>query len=246
MSERIAIVAAMEREVRPLVKGWEQLSIRGLPAWKSGATVVVCGGIGSQPARLAAESVVAMHRPTRLISAGFAGSLEEDLNPPDVVFASRVLDAVSKLVFTCEGFHERDAEPEHKQATLLTVSSIAEVLSKQEMARQFAAQIVDMEAAAVAEVAVRNGIRFHAIKAISEGLHFPLPPIQPFVSPTGGFRTGRFLLYIALRPHFWGPVRQLKRTTSWAAKELCRSLDATCRNMGTLQAASTATQGIGC
>jgi hypothetical protein len=53
------------------------------------------------------------------------------------------------------------------------------------------------------------------------------------------------LFHIAFRPHFWGPVRQLKRTTSWAAKELCRSLDATCRNMGTLQAASAATQGIG-
>ena len=74
MPERVAIVAAMKREIHPLVHRWERVQVDGLRGWRHGNVLVVCGGIGAGPAQRAAEMVVAAFRPDLLISAGFAGS----------------------------------------------------------------------------------------------------------------------------------------------------------------------------
>jgi nucleoside phosphorylase len=59
---RIGIVAALEREVRPLVKRWRvserEHEGRRFRFFEKDELVVVCGGIGSQAARRAAEAAI--------------------------------------------------------------------------------------------------------------------------------------------------------------------------------------------
>ena len=61
---KLAIVAALEREVRPLVKDWrvaeKEHEGRRFRFFEQGETVLVCGGIGAEPARRAAEAVFAI------------------------------------------------------------------------------------------------------------------------------------------------------------------------------------------
>ena len=56
---RVAIVAALEREVRPLVKDWsvreKEADGRRLRFFEKDDIVLVCGGIGAEAARRAAK-----------------------------------------------------------------------------------------------------------------------------------------------------------------------------------------------
>ena len=216
MPERIAVIAAMEREVRPLVRHWQRVPMDGLPAWRSGDVLVVCGGIGAGPAQRAAEVVVGAFAPEILISVGFAGALDRSHKVPEVFVPAKVIDARS-------GREYRTADTAG-ESTLLTVGAIAGPDSKEEMARLYGAQAVDMEAAAVAQIAYSHGLEFQAVKAISEDVEFPLPSLGPFLTESGEFRTGSFVSHLAVRPRLWAPVWVLRRNAAQAAVALSLAL----------------------
>ena len=64
---RVAIVAALEREVRPLVREWRRVrgkyDGRRFRFFEKDDVVLVCGGIGAGAARRAAEAVIAIYAP---------------------------------------------------------------------------------------------------------------------------------------------------------------------------------------
>ena len=86
---RLAIVAALEREVRPLVKRWrvseKEHDGRRFRFFENRDVVLVCGGIGAVAARRASEAVIAIFDPQVVCSAGFAGALDATLKVGDVV-----------------------------------------------------------------------------------------------------------------------------------------------------------------
>ena len=61
-----------------------------------------------------------------------------------------------------------------------------------------------MEGAAVAQVAKERGLKFAAVKAISDDAAFEMPPMNRFIDENGRFATGRFLMYVALASHDGG------------------------------------------
>src|SRR5260221_2541259 len=81
---KIAIIAAMEREVRPLIRSWKvSTNVRTLEhggrryrLFESGEAGLGCGGIGAEAARRATEAVIREMNPLRVISAGFARALD--------------------------------------------------------------------------------------------------------------------------------------------------------------------------
>ncbi len=122
--------------------------------------VVVAGGIGRNAARRAAEAVVEKYEPTVLISAGIAGALTAKLKVGDVVEGAEVVDADSGVRFRTSG----------GESVIVTVSSVSGPEEKRLLADRYKADVVDMESAAVAEVARKRRIEFKAIKAISDEL----------------------------------------------------------------------------
>ena len=84
MSEKkIAIIAAMEREVGPLIRSWKVRMMeqggRRYRLFENGEAALVCGGIGAEAARRATEAVIREVNPARVISVGFAGALDGSL-----------------------------------------------------------------------------------------------------------------------------------------------------------------------
>ena len=77
---RVAFVAALEREVRPLLKTWRVSTRdhdgRRFRFYENADIVLVCGGIGAAAARRAAEAVIALFEPSMIYSVGFAGALD--------------------------------------------------------------------------------------------------------------------------------------------------------------------------
>src|SRR4249920_2585172 len=95
-SAKVAMVAALEREVRPLVKGWRGIERehegRRFKFFENGQTVLVCGGIGAEAARRATEATIALYRPGLVQSVGFAGALDPALKVGGIFSPSRVID----------------------------------------------------------------------------------------------------------------------------------------------------------
>jgi nucleoside phosphorylase len=223
---KTVIVAAMEREVWPLVRNWKVRAIEHggrryrlfESVFKNGDAALICGGIGAEAARRATEAVIREVKPARVISAGFAGALDsasngsleigQVLEPRTVINAA---DGVRIEIGSGEGI-------------LVSSAIVAGKEQKARLRKAYGANAVDMEAAAVAQGAEARGVEFGALKAISDSADFSLPAMDRFVANDGSFRSASFALHVALRPWLWRTTIALARNSAKASRALCGAL----------------------
>jgi adenosylhomocysteine nucleosidase len=220
---KIAIIAAMEREIAPLVRGWQRGTLssgeRKFVIFDRDQVVAAVSGIGCKNAELAARAVVAQHRPALLISVGLAGALIRSLKVASVFTPNVVVDAVDGAEYRCA------ADPNHVSGgVLVTAVEIAGVEAKRKMVDRFHGLVVDMEAAGVARVAQQEQIGFRCLKAISDEADFVMPPMGKFLNATGEFQTGKFASWVALRPWQWARVAALAQNSKRAISALSERL----------------------
>jgi adenosylhomocysteine nucleosidase len=218
----VGIIAALYREIAPLVRGSDWRSSRrmgpGYQAYEHENVLLVCSGIGGEPARKTAEALIASVSPSVLLSVGLAGALTPTLKAGSIFFPAMVLDAAtgslidSSLMPEVAGFV--------RSGVLVSASGVVSPESKHLLAAKYDGDAVDMEAASVAQVAAKHGARFLALKAISDEYNFPMPDLCPYIDPEGRFLTGRFVLRTALRPSTWPVVGKLASNSGKAAQEL--------------------------
>jgi adenosylhomocysteine nucleosidase len=214
---KTALVAALEREVRPLLKRWKgserAYEGRRFRFFESAGAVLVCGGIGAAAARRATEAVISLYQPMIVMSIGFAGALEPSFRVGDVFIPRRVFD-------TSDG---SSLETGEGTGMLITLSSVASLAQKSKLAAAYRAQAVDMEAAAVGRGAQARGIAFTAVKAISDEADFEMPSMERFIED-GRFLTAKFVAWNAVRPWRWLKVIKVARNASRASDALCEHL----------------------
>ncbi|MGA7401026.1 MAG: hypothetical protein WCC99_02710 [Candidatus Sulfotelmatobacter sp.] len=216
---KVAIIAALHREVRALVKTWARIQRehqgRKFTFFEKDEFVVVCGGVGVESARRAAEAVIALYQPAVVYSVGFAGALDSALRVGDVFAPSVVIDA-------------RDGsrtQLDFGDGTLLTFMAVAAPDQKEKLAQAYGARAVDMEAAAVAAATQAHGIGFGVTKVISDELDFEMPEMARFITMDGQFKSASFIRYAAVRPWLWKRVGILARNSNHAARVLAQQLD---------------------
>ncbi|HME33891.1 MAG TPA: hypothetical protein VKF84_01545 [Candidatus Sulfotelmatobacter sp.] len=212
---KIAIVAALEREVRPLIKEWrvseKEAGGRRFRFFEKDDIVLVCGGIGAEAARRAAEAVIALYAPKVVCSAGFAGALDPDLRVADIIQPRRVINASDGSSVNLN----------RGEGVLVSFGAVASPAQKAKLRDSFSAQAVDMEAASVARAAEARGVGFAAVKVISDEFDFSFPAMERFVDPSGRFLEGRFAWFAAVRPWLWPQVLRLARNSGRASRALC-------------------------
>jgi adenosylhomocysteine nucleosidase len=216
---RIAIVAAMEREVAPLIRSWRVRWIERdghkYKLFENGDTSLVCCGIGPEAARRAAEAVIRETHPDRVVSVGFAGALDPALAVGDIVEPQFVINASDGARIDIGS----------GRGTVVSSGSVAGVEQKNKLRQAFSAAIVDMEAAAVAQAAGIRKVSFSALKVVSDDADAVLPPLHEFVAAGGSFRSARFALYVAVRPWFWSATMALAKNSAKASRSLCAALE---------------------
>ena len=215
---RLAIVAALEREVRPLVRHCQvrkkEHAGREFRFYENREAVLVCGGIGPEAARRAAEAVIVLYSPDLLYSVGYAGALDPTLKVGDVLTPAHVIN----------GSDGSRLDVSKGQGTLLSLSAVASVAQKSRLRESYGAQAIDMEASAVARAAEARGVGFRAIKVISDEFNFELPTDGRFVDAEGRFHQGRFALHVLVRPWLWLPLVHLASNSAHATRALCAEL----------------------
>ena len=215
---RVALVAAMEREVKAAVRQWRisqrEHDGRSYKFFENERAALVCGGIGAEAARRATEAIIQLYRPSLVVSVGFAGGLDSRLKVGDAFRPRYVINA-------SDGSRSDTGEGE---GTLVSCGQIAGSEQKLKLARAYSAAAVDMEAAAVARGASAHGLPFVAYKTVSDEYDFAMPPLEKFVRD-GRFETWRFILNALGHPWWWGKLMRLGRNSSRAAKNLAGWLE---------------------
>lgn len=216
MSERIAIIAALPREVAALVKGFEVHKAhqhRGVYVWTSPQAIVVAAGMGPARAAFAVEAALAEGPVSELLSIGLAGACDPALPVGSVLEATEVVDVRS-------GEHFKTSAEQDARAVLATGPGIAGVREKARLHASYGAVAVDMEAATVARLALAHGIPFRALKAISDGHLFEMEDMGHFETRHGHFHTRAFALHTAVRPHTWAKTIKLGKHSAQALRAL--------------------------
>lgn len=213
------MVAALPVEVEPLIRGWAARRVehegKNFRVFERGNASLVCGGIGAEPARRATEAMIRTMAPDLLLSVGFAGALDSGLRVGDIVEPRTVInarDGSRTLTGSSKGI-------------LVTTSQVTEPGQKAKLRDLYGADVVDMEAASVAQGAAARGVKFGAVKVVSDELGFTLPPVSEFVAPEGNFLTRRFAWHVAVRPWMWPATISLARNSRKAARALSLALE---------------------
>jgi adenosylhomocysteine nucleosidase len=215
---KVGIVAALEREIQPFIRGWnasdKQHEGRQFRFFQNEKFVLVCGGIGAEAARRAAEALIVLYQPSRIYSVGYAGALVPILKVGNLIQPARVINSSDGSSVEVRG----------GEGVLVSYSAVASPEQKIKLRDAFSAQAVDMESSAVASASQARGVEFRAVKVISDEFDFEFPSTERFVDGQGQFSDGRFALFAAVRPWLWPRVIRLARNSRQATRSLCEHL----------------------
>jgi adenosylhomocysteine nucleosidase len=216
---RVAIIAAMPGELRPLVGGWEYQALETVKLWSHDADgdtlIAACAGAG-QAAATRAFAAIERSGPIDLVfSVGWAGGLTQELNVGNAYNVAGVIDVQTGERFQCDA--------EAGNLWLATSPKVADETEKRRLASTYGAAMVDMEAAAVARLATMRGIPFYGIKGVSDGLSAKLPDFNRFMSD-GQFKTARFALYSLFTPWYWPALVRMGENSKNASQSIAETL----------------------
>jgi adenosylhomocysteine nucleosidase len=233
----VGIVAALSLEVGVLTDGLKRIrkyqaaSLPIIEGEHNGKIVAIAiAGPGRQAARRATELLIAGHRPSWIISAGFAGALDPTLNRNDLALPGEIIDL--------EGGQFPVVRPEslgagirHTSGRLLTVDRlILDSAEKADLHRTAQADLVDMESSAVAAVCGAKLIRFLAVRVISDDARTDLPrEVAALLVRSGSYRVGAAVRAIWNRPSslkdFWTLHEQALEAADRLAKFVMRCIE---------------------
>jgi adenosylhomocysteine nucleosidase len=210
----VGIVAALPLEIGYLVdrlrrvRKYHAASLSVIEGEHDGKIVAIAvGGMGRAAARRAAGLLLDGHRPGWMISAGFAGALNPELERNDLALPYELIDA--------DGGRFPVSRPEslggvrHVAGRLLTVDQLVlDPAEKAELHHTTGADLVDLESSAVAAVCGEKLVRFLSIRVVSDDARTRLPrEVASLLTKSGSYRVGAALRAIWTRPSsvkdFW-------------------------------------------
>ncbi|MFH0340851.1 MAG: purine phosphorylase [Chromatiales bacterium] len=231
----LGIVTALSAEARCIAKAG---AVPGL--MRIGDTLLYVSGIGQARARQAAEALVAQGA-RALLSWGTAGALASALRPGDVILPDTIL--VSDIPFPVDAAWRTRLAARlaqhltvHTGALLHTTEVIRTADKKRMLFERTGALAVDMESAAVAQVARRAKIPFAVLRAIVDPQTMAIPAAAlTAIDELGRPRIAGLLAALAREPRdllalvrlsacFRAALASLKRAAGIAGTDLCASL----------------------
>jgi adenosylhomocysteine nucleosidase len=217
---RVAIIAAMPGELKPLVRGWPHSERNNIHFWAQRTEeeewIAACAGAG-QDAATRAFAALEEGGPIDLVfSVGWVGALHADIAPGSAHNVAGVIDVRTGERFRCDAHAG--------EYWLATSPRVADAAEKQRLAMAYKADLVDMEAAAVARLAAMRGIPFYCIKGVSDGFSEKLIDFNRFISADGQFHVGRLLVYVLPRPWHWPALVRMGENSKQASQSIADCL----------------------
>ena len=211
MPATVAVLAALPREIKGLVRGLQPdpaLKRQGIFLYRRSGAVLVAAGMGSSRVTRALEAALQAAPVQLVLSMGLAGACVPDLAPGSLIEPATVIDAQTGERFSCAA-----GTPDR---TLVSTETIASVHEKARLHASYGAAVVDMEAATLARITQAHGVPLQVLKGISDAHDFELASLSRFTGKHGHFRTAHFAWHTALRPATWRATTTLGRHSQQA------------------------------
>lgn len=177
-------------------------------------------GIGPANAKKGLERI-SPWKPDSVLSIGFAGALQEGIEPGDIV-----VDSSSGAPEVADAF-ERAASQSglafHRGSFSIADKVLRNSREKEEAGARTGAIAVEMEGGAIFEACRSQGIGFCSVRAVSDSLNQSLPSSISAIGPRGEI-TGKFIMRVLLRPWEWVDLARLARSSEKAEKNLSKIL----------------------
>jgi adenosylhomocysteine nucleosidase len=225
----VGIVAATQIEVGPLLARLTNVRKYAGPKFtviegECGGKLIglVLTGMGRVRAQRGLEILLDGHRPRWIISAGFGGALDPTLKRNDIFLPGEVVNLEGRR-FAIDLALPPGAEAQGlRTGRLLTVDEFVRKASeKLELRRKFDAEVVDMETSSLAALCGDRGVKFLAVRIISDEAGVDLPPeILAIVGPSGGLRLGATIGALWKRPSSVKDLLELRQHAVEAAARL--------------------------
>lgn len=225
---RIAIIAALPGELKAFLnenakERWVYERRGNVRLWRltwpkdQGEWITACAGMGQDAATRAFAEIEKDGPVTRVVSAGWAGALNEEFEVGHAYKAAGVIDLRTGERFPAAGV-------DHSGPWLVTSPGVAGIADKHRLAAEYHAGLVDMEAAAIARLAAMRGIPFECIKGVSDGVSDGfgenLPDFNRFISPNGQLGLARLLFFVLPRPWYWPGLVRMGENSNKASQSL--------------------------
>jgi len=217
---RVAIIAAMPGELKPLVRNWPHSSRDGTRFWAQRTEeeewIAACAGAGQSAATRAFAAIEAGGPIDLVFSIGWAGALRPEIAAGTAYNVAGVIDVRTGERFNCDAGAGK--------LWLATSPKVAPYTEKRRLTSAYNAALVDMEAAAVARLAAMREIPFYCIKGVSDALTDRLPDFNRFLSPSGQFELAAFTLYCLFRPWYWPSLIRMGENSKRASQSIAELL----------------------
>ncbi len=216
----IALVTATDAELRPIRRRLKLGRVRRLrfAGDVAGKRVIAAvTGPGQMRATAMVERLLTQHGITRLVHFGFAGGLNPGLVTGELLRIGQVIAPTERPI-------ELAAVRPH---TLLTMDQpIYSVAHKASTWAQYNADAVDMESHAVAAVCEQSGVRYTAVRAVSDPADVALPPGALAMLHDDG-RTDLIgaAMFVAFNPLRIGPLMRLSQDAGLAGQTLADEVE---------------------
>lgn len=183
--------------------------------------VLLQTGPGPQRAEFGCRQLIAEHQPRWVVSAGFSGALQPELNLGDIVVANATSDPNGGVLEIDLKMPSDPAQGLHV-GRLLTIDHVARTTAeKSALGAATGALAVDMETHAVAQVCRELQVPFLAVRVISDDLRSELPPeAEGLLGGNGVVRLGAAAAALWKRPGAIGDLWQLREVGTQAAARL--------------------------
>lgn len=138
---------------------------------------IIDGGVGANAAARATAEAIKFYQPRWVISAGFAGALDENLRRGHIVMPSEIVSAGGERLDVSLKLDPQSLSKGVHLGRLLTVDTVVRrEAERRRLGQEHAAVACDMESFGVADACHQRQVRFLAVRIISDALDDELPP----------------------------------------------------------------------
>lgn len=193
---------------------------------------VVESGAGFARARKAAQALVDAHTPEWILSAGFSGALQPEIQVGHIVTADSIVDAHGHEMKLDMNMPADPAHGLHVGRLVTADALVRTVREKQALAEATGGLAVDLESLAVAQVARDTKTRFLAVRVISDDMSADLPEeVMSILGRTGSIRAGAVAGALWKRPSSARDLWRLRENAHHAGERLATFLDGVVRQL---------------
>ncbi len=244
----IGLIAAMPEEIRPLLRlagKYRKEKIDGFQAYRftfgEEKVLLVKSGMGLDNAAEAAHALVKA-KPCIIVNFGFCGAVKEGPRPGDIMVAQRILLNRENLFSPQSGIIEEEAKRLTRSLSDIfndrdfrvhggAFVTAAEVRNKTEMASLVPSwapnPVLEMETAAVAKAAAREGVPVLAVRGVSDDAGEELGfSISELTDGRMKIRLGKVLFTVARKPWIIPQMLRLARNSKKAGENLALAITA--------------------